>query len=95
MECLKFSAQWCAPCKVYAKTFERVEKMDDFKNVEFKVYDVDSDEGEDLAIKYQIRSVPTTIILDDNENVIGRIQGNVQESVLVKALKDNMTEKKD
>lgn len=91
----KFSAQWCGPCKVYAKTFERVEKMDDFKNVEFKVYDVDSDDGEDLAIKYQIRSVQTTIILDDNENVIGRIQGNVQESVLVKALKDNMTEKKD
>ena len=94
MECVKFSASWCGPCKVYAKTFERVENMDDFKDVEFKVYDVDSDEGEDLAIKYQVRSVPTTIILDDNGNVTGRINGNVQESILVKALKDNMEEKK-
>lgn len=90
----KFSATWCSPCKVYAKTFERVEKMDDFKDVKFEVYDVDSDEGEDLAVKYQIRSVPTTIILDDDENVIGKIIGNVQESVLVKAIKDNISEKK-
>lgn len=90
----KFSAQWCGPCKVYAKTFERVKKMDDFKDVKFEVYDVDSDEGENLAVKYQIRSVPTTIILDDDENVIGKIIGNVQESVLVKAIKDNISEKK-
>jgi thiol-disulfide isomerase/thioredoxin len=90
---IKLGATWCAPCRVYADKFHRVSKMEEFKDIEFNDYDIEQDEeGEAAALKYNIRSVPTTLLLDENGEVIYKLMGNVPESDLVKiineALKD-------
>lgn len=89
---IKTSASWCAPCRFYAPTFHKVSKYDEYKDIEFKEYDLDDEEGEKLALKYNIRSVPTTLLLDENDEVIYKVMGNVPESELTKiideALKD-------
>ena len=77
---LKMSASWCMPCKVYAKTFDTVKNEDKYKDIEFKELDVD--ENEDLVVEYGVRGVPTTVILDENDNVISKFSGNVAKSVL-------------
>lgn len=87
----KFSASWCMPCRVFAKTFEEVSKMEEYKNIEFKEIDIEDDEnGEELVEKYGVRSVPTTILLDENDEVIYKLMGNVSyndfTSVINKAL---------
>lgn len=77
---IKLSAQWCAPCKAFSPTFHRIAEMEEYKNIEFKDIDVENDdEGEMLAAKHQIRSVPTTILLNENDEVIYKIIGNVPE----------------
>ena len=80
----KMSASWCMPCKVYAPTFESVSKLDEYKDIEFKEFD--SDEDEDLFIKYAIRGVPTTIFLDENDKELGRVSGNMPKNMLIEKI---------
>ena len=90
---IKMSATWCGPCRTYASIFHRVKEMEEYKDIEFKEIDIEKDEdGEVLAEKYQIRSVPTTILLDENDELIYKLIGAVPERELIdiinEALKD-------
>ena len=66
MKLLKFGAEWCAPCK------SMDEQLKDFTACQIERHDVDSDNIKTLELidKYKIRSVPTMILLDDNDNII-------------------------
>lgn len=87
----KLSAQWCSPCKVFATTFHKVEQMEEYKDIEFKEIDIENDEdGEAFAQKYQIRSVPTTLILDENDNVIYKVTGNIPQKDFVEIINKAM-----
>lgn len=90
---LKMSASWCFPCKMYGKTFEEVSKNEEFKDILFE--EIDIEENEDLTEKYLIRSVPTTVILDENENILTKLSGNISKSSLEEALKQYNDEKCD
>ena len=90
---IKMSATWCGPCRAYAPTFHKVKDMDEFKDIEFKEIDIENDEnGDVLAEKYQIRSVPTTILLDENDELIYKVMGNISlndlTNIINEALKD-------
>ena len=53
-----FSATWCGPCKQFKPIME--ELASEGYNIEF----IDGDDNKEEAMKYNIRSVPTTIILE-------------------------------
>lgn len=85
---IKFSATWCAPCRFYAETFHKVENKEEFKDIEFKELDIENDDAEILVQKYGIRNVPTTLILNENDELIYKLIGNIKESDLVDAIND-------
>ena len=67
--------------------------MDEYKDIEFKSIDIENDEdGELMVEKYQIRSVPTIVLLDENNDVIYKLMGNVPlkdfTEIINKALED-------
>lgn len=62
-EVLKFSASWCGPCKMLAMTINELEDSS------LSIKNIDIDEQLDLATKYNIRSVPTMVILEDDVEV--------------------------
>ena len=75
---IKCSAVWCQPCRVFAKTFEKVAEMEKYNGIEFKEVDIENDEGAEILVeKFGIRSVPTTLILDEEDNLIYKLIGNV------------------
>lgn len=75
---LKFSALWCGPCRVFANTFKKVSEMEQYKDIEFKSIDIENDEDADLLVaKYQVKSIPTIILADENGDVIYKLMGNV------------------
>jgi len=56
-----FSAVWCGPCKKYAPEFEKLALEKKFSMMTF--VKVDIDEHESLGKKYEINSLPTTLVL--------------------------------
>lgn len=81
---IKLSAQWCAPCRFYAETFHKVSEREEFKNIEFKAYDIENDEeAESLVNKFGVRGVPTTLIMNENDELIYKLTGSIRESDLV------------
>ena len=85
---LKMSASWCGPCKVYSRTFKQLSEIPEFENISFE--EIDIEENNDLTEKYGVRSVPTTIILDENDNVLSMLNGNISKSVLEETIKEKM-----
>jgi thioredoxin 1 len=81
---LKMSASWCMPCKVYAKTFESIKNEEKYKGIIFEELDVD--DNEDLVIEYGVRGVPTTIVLDENGEVLSKFNGNISKAELEEKL---------
>jgi|TARA_B110000879_G_scaffold117454_1_gene156235 thiol-disulfide isomerase/thioredoxin len=62
---IKFYANWCGPCKIYAKTWDKVAEELSSDTVEFLNINVEEDTT-GLAAKYKIRSIPLTVIEVDD-----------------------------
>jgi thioredoxin 1 len=61
-----FWAPWCGPCRMIAPVIEELAEAYDGKA---KICKVNTDEEQDIAIKYGIRSIPTIILFKDGEVV--------------------------
>lgn len=61
-----FSADWCRPSKMFKKELDEI-------SVNYIL--IDADKNEDIAEKFNITAIPTTILLDNNENEIRRWVG--------------------
>jgi thioredoxin 1 len=68
MRLLKFSAEWCQPCKMLAKTLEGID-------VPYTISNIDIDDSPNLAADYKVRGVPTMVLVDDNDKEVGRLVG--------------------
>ena len=79
---IDFYADWCGPCKMFAPVVEAVAA----ENEDVKVVKVNVDNAQDLAIKYQVMSIPTTIIIKNGQEV-NRVVGMVSKRELVEMVK--------
>lgn len=87
-------ASWCGPCRVFANTFKKVSEMEKYKDIEFKSVDIeDDDEGETIVEKYNIRSVPTILLLDEDDNIIYKLSGNIPLDDFVSMINNAMEQK--
>lgn len=76
---VKLSAAWCAPCKAYASVFDEVSNKEENKDIKFVSYDV---EGNELAEKYHVRNIPTSLFFDENNELIYKLSGSVNSNIL-------------
>ena len=60
-----FTADWCGPCKKVRPIVEELSR--DQSEVKFQIIDVDS-EGE-LARRFEVKSIPTFILIEDGQEV--------------------------
>jgi len=66
-----FWASWCMPCKIFAPVFEQLSDEYDGKAEFCKV---NTEDSQDLAIKYNIEYIPTVIVFKRGEE-LERLQG--------------------
>ena len=78
---IDFFATWCGPCKAMAPVIEKMEKKYSDK-IEFRKVDIDQDT--ELARQYQIKGVPTLVILSSEGEVLNKIVGAQAEDYLDK-----------
>ena len=68
MKILKFSADWCRPCKKLTETLDQMV-------LPYVVENKDIDKEPGLSSDYSVRSVPTMILVDDEGKELSRLVG--------------------
>lgn len=59
---LYFSAPWCGPCRMLGPVMERV-------NNTIPVQKVNVDEQSQMAQQYNVRNIPTVVLLENGQEV--------------------------
>src|SRR5574344_127644 len=78
-----FWAPWCGPCKMLGPVIEEVEKEVGSSAVVAKV---NVDDEQDLAVKYNVSSIPTMIVFKKGEQV-DRTVGFMAKEKIVSMIK--------
>ena len=76
-----FYADWCGPCKTQDPILDELEE--EYGNVEFEKINVD--EEQDVANEYQVRSLPT-LIVENDDGIVERFVGVTQADDIEDAL---------
>ncbi len=83
---IDFWATWCAPCRAIAPVVEQLAGEDAGK---VKVVKLNVDDNPIIATKYEVRSIPTLLMIKGG-NVVGQLVGAVPrpkiEELIKKAL---------
>ena len=74
-----FWAPWCGPCRAGAPTVDAIAQ--EFAG-KLKVVKLNTDESNEVAIKYNVISIPTIMVFKGGE-VVERVMGNRPKADLV------------
>ena len=74
-----FSATWCGPCR----TFKPV--MNEIAGEGYSVQFIDIDQSPELAQQYNVRSVPTVVVVE-NGSEVNRVMGAVSKQQILGTL---------
>jgi len=73
-----FSATWCGPCKAFKPIMQEV------ANEGYTVEFIDVDQEQNKAVKYNVRSVPTTVVEENGVEVSRFIGAIPKDQVMAK-----------
>lgn len=79
---LKFESDSCSQCKALSATLERITKE---YRTDIKSIDIEEDNNQDLIRKYNIRSIPTLIFLNEDQEY-NRLVGNQSYATINKII---------
>jgi thioredoxin 1 len=88
---IDFWAPWCGPCRSFAPTYEKV--SEDHPDIVFAK--VNTEEEQELAMHFQVRSIPTLMIFRDSIIIFsqpGALPESAFRDLVVKAGELNMDE---
>lgn len=73
-----FFATWCGPCKMIAPILHEISE----ENPDLIIAKVDVDQLTSVAIKYGIQSIPTLLVIENNEVVNKAVGFRSKEQIL-------------
>lgn len=74
-----FSATWCGPCKALNPILDEISSTTDIK-----VFKIDVDENQDLAIEHGVRSIPTMLLFKKGQ-LVNRLAGMKRKEEILEA----------
>ena len=77
---IKFFADWCGPCKVYAPAFESVKQELQSEEIQFVEVNVEND-PDNLAGEYGVRGIPHTVVIQEGADTKAK-SGRIDEQEL-------------
>jgi thioredoxin 1 len=83
---LDFYADWCGPCKMIAPVLTQLkEKMGD----RLRILKIDVDKNQSLAAQYQVRGVPTLVLMQ-HQNVVWKQSGVMDINTLQQTIEKHL-----
>lgn len=79
---LKFESDSCPQCKALSVILEKISKEN---KIDINNIDIEEDNNQDLIRKYNIRSIPTIIFLNENKEY-NRLIGNQSYATINKLI---------
>ena len=79
---LDFYATWCGPCRMLSPI---VDKIAD-EHPEIKVCKINVDEEEELAMRFEVMSIPTLVVIKNGE-VVNKSVGALPEARILAMIK--------
>lgn len=79
---IDFYADWCGPCKMLSPIVDEVAE----ENTDIKVVKINVDNAQDLAMKYQVMSIPTLVVIKDGKEV-NRSVGLIDKEDVISLIK--------
>jgi thioredoxin 1 len=76
---LYFSASWCGPCKSMSPVVEGISSM---MSDRFNAIKIDIDNFQNYAADYGVRSVPTMMLVKNNEIIDLRVGGLPPQQIM-------------
>lgn len=86
---IDFYAQWCGPCKMIAPILD--ELSEEFKD-DIYIYKVNTEDEQELASDFGIRSIPTLLFCPMDENP-QQAMGALPKTEIVKAINEILLKK--
>ncbi len=83
---LVFGAEWCGFCKKLEKTTLSNVQLAKYINTTFVSVHIDVDEQEQVAQILEVKSLPCTIILSPDADLLGRFEGFMQPAPMYQKL---------
>ena len=81
---IDFYADWCGPCN---RLFPLINKVAS-ENKDIKVVRIDVDQNEDLMNQYNVRSIPTLVVIEKGKE-INRQVGLISEEGILKLINND------
>lgn len=75
---LDFWASWCGPCRMIAPFIEEIAN----ERSDIKVAKVNIDEEPELAVKYQVMSIPSLLVIKDGKVVNQAVGAMPKDKIL-------------
>lgn len=82
MKVLKFRAEWCGPCKVMTNLLQGYDK--------YPVEDIDIDKNEALATQYNVRGIPFSVLLNDQDEIVAQKMGVMDKHQMTQWIESNL-----
>ena len=77
-----FYADWCGPCKMLSPVMEEIAQ----ENEDIKVVKINIDNQRDLALDYDVMSIPTVVAIKNGQE-IDRLVGFADKSEILNLIK--------
>ena len=79
---LDFYATWCGPCRMLSPIVDKIAE----EHPEIKVCKVNVDEEEELAMRFEVMSIPTLVVIKNGE-VVNKSVGALPEARILAMFK--------
>lgn len=79
-------AEWCGPCRQLGPTIEAIAEEYQGK---LKVYKLNVDENPTVPTRYNVRGIPTMLLIKDGQ-LVDQLVGNQPKSVIIQAIQRHL-----